>query len=253
MILDYILQCYSIFATFAIFGFFAIKVSQCFAKFRKSCFASFANASFARFCKYFFSQFYVCFARFARFRRYKSRKVSRFSVSQEFANKFIVSQASQVFRNGQFAQLCWWYDCEIAENSHDGQHEAVQRCRTPSQTQRGSSSKVKADYSFDEWNFWNHLLSQKIGLKCVLENLGSEYLMFALVQLKSILVPQHQSLGVWWLLGEFLVNSNALRWHFWTLSSQSILSIYFSWIIFFLMCHAQSATVLPGLWSLSNP
>ena len=39
-------------------------------------------------------------------------------------------------------------------------------------------------------------LAQKIDLKCVLENLGTEYLMFALVQLKSILVPPHQSLGV---------------------------------------------------------
>ena len=47
-------QCNS---TFAIFAIFAISVSQCFAKFRKSCFASFANASFARFRKCLFRSF----------------------------------------------------------------------------------------------------------------------------------------------------------------------------------------------------
>ena len=94
------MQCYSIFSTFAIF---ATSVSQCFAKFRKMCFASFANTSFARFRKYFFSQFYACFARFARFGKYEFRKVTQFSVSQEFANRFFVSQVSQGFCNGHFA------------------------------------------------------------------------------------------------------------------------------------------------------
>ena len=47
-------QCCSMFATYAIF---AIGVSQCFAKFRKSSFASFASTSFARFRKYQFRRF----------------------------------------------------------------------------------------------------------------------------------------------------------------------------------------------------
>ena len=95
-----ILDCsFAVLLNFANFEIFAISVLQCFAKFRKSCFASFANTSFARFRKYFFSQFVVCFARFARFCKYEFRKVSQFSVSQEFASRFYVSQVLHGFRN----------------------------------------------------------------------------------------------------------------------------------------------------------
>ena len=52
-----------------------------------------------------FSQFYGCFARFASFRKYEVRKVSHFSVSQEFANRFFVSQVLQGFCNWQFADI----------------------------------------------------------------------------------------------------------------------------------------------------
>ena len=40
---------------------------------------------------------------FSKFRKNKCRKVLQFSVSQEFANRFLVLQVSQGFCNGQFA------------------------------------------------------------------------------------------------------------------------------------------------------
>ena len=69
---------------------FAISVSQCFAKFRKSCFA--VLRLFLKIRKV--SQIRV----FASFHKYKFRKVSQIGFS--FRK---VSQVSQGFRNGQFA------------------------------------------------------------------------------------------------------------------------------------------------------
>ena len=87
-------QCYSIFATFAIF---AIGVSLCFAKFRKSCFASFASTSFAMFRNYKFRSLMFVSQDSQGFANTSFRKLSQIKLSPGFANRFFVSQGFASF------------------------------------------------------------------------------------------------------------------------------------------------------------
>ena len=87
---------------------FAISVSQCFAKFRKSCFA--VLRLFLKIRKV--SQIRV----FASFHKYKFRKVSQIGFS--FRK---VSQVLQGFRNQQFADVqhaVWASICALASGLH---------------------------------------------------------------------------------------------------------------------------------------
>ena len=115
MIWEIVSQCNSIFATFAIF---AIGVSQCFAKFRKSCFASFANTSFARFRKYKFRSFTFVSQDSQGFANTIFRKLSQIKFSQGFANRFFVSQGFASFARFSRWAVCWCSASVTKANTH---------------------------------------------------------------------------------------------------------------------------------------